>query len=437
MTAAVPNARDTETPTAERSGADTTRAIRLQDAERNRRLVLAEAAMVGERTMGIFRLVLLALLGLSQAAVALAKGTATQIAPERVIGVAIYAVLGVTSVIGVRRAKPNLKKAFYIPFWLAISDFGFMTWMDWCDLHQYGQVSPTLAGVARAVAICFSAMRFSLWHVAFSVFLAIASYLFAISMGGAPDLRTSAFVVAAFLALGAIIAWTAHRTGEMFTDIRRRDNLSRFLPRQVAERIITQGEASLAPTQRDVTVVFVDIRDFTALSEKLSPREVLTLLDEHLGEMANVVKKHDGVVNKFLGDGMLALWGVPDLNADHARLALKAALHLRAKMAELNALRAQAEQPSIRIGIGVHSGTVAAGMLGGADQHEYTVIGDAVNLASRVEGLTKQHGVDILVTQRTWELGGEGWIGRRIGEEQVKGRAEPVVVWALQGYRET
>jgi adenylate cyclase len=150
--------------------------------------------------------------------------------------------------------------------------------------------------------------------------------------------------------------------------------------------------------------------------------------------MSQIVKGHDGLVNKFLGDGMLAFWGVPAAKPDHARAALQAALDMRTELAELNTLRERQGRPTTRIGIGIHTGVVAAGMIGGADQHEYTVIGDSVNLASRIEGLTKQLGADILVSERAWQQAGEGFAGQRKAEERVKGREEAVVVYALEGW---
>ncbi|MEO6576442.1 MAG: adenylate/guanylate cyclase domain-containing protein, partial [Polyangiaceae bacterium] len=186
---------------------------------------------------------------------------------------------------------------------------------------------------------------------------------------------------------------------------------------------------------REVTVLFSDIRDFTRLSESMPPREVLELLDGYFSHMARIVHAHEGLVNKFLGDGMLAIWGVPERNDDHAALALRAALDMRRTLEELNAVRVRKSQPPLRIGIGVHSGLVAAGMLGGPDQHEYTVIGDAVNLASRIEGLTKQLQSDILVSEACWQRVDGRFDGTRVSEELVKGREAPVVVYSLRGTR--
>ncbi len=114
----------------------------------------------------------------------------------------------------------------------------------------------------------------------------------------------------------------------MFLDLRRRENLSRFLPRQVVDRVIESGETALLPVQREVTSLFSDIRGFTTLSETLPPRQVLALLDDYFGHMTQTVMASGGMVNKFLGDGMLACWGVPDHSDDHAEQAMRAALDM-------------------------------------------------------------------------------------------------------------
>jgi adenylate cyclase len=201
----------------------------------------------------------------------------------------------------------------------------------------------------------------------------------------------------------------------------------------VVDRVVKEGEVSLQPVQREVTILFSDIRDFTTLSETLPPQVVLRLLDDYFGHMTHIVLERQGMVNKFLGDGMMACWGVPDHTHDHAEQAMRAALDMRAKLVEINASREQRGEPPLRIGIGLHTGVVAAGMLGGTQQHEYTIIGDAVNVASRVEGLTKLVGADILVSENTWKRGGERFQCERVGEERVKGRQEAVVLYALKG----
>jgi adenylate cyclase len=287
-----------------------------------------------------------------------------------------------------------------------------------------------------AVLVTFSVMRYSALHVLLSTVLSSAGYVLLCWVTGNHSPGRVSFVLGCFIALGMLLAWMNREMRSMFLDLRGLDNLSRFLPRQVVDRVIKDGETSLMPLQREVTILFSDIRDFTSLSEALPPQAVLNLLDDYFGHMTHIVLERQGMVNKFLGDGMMACWGVPEHSEDHAEQAMRAALDMRAKLVEINAWRQQHGEPPLRIGIGLHTGVVAAGMLGGTRQHEYTIIGDAVNVASRVEGLTKVVGTDILVSQSTWKRAGEGFQGELVGEEHVKGRQETVVLYSLKG-RET
>jgi len=150
-----------------------------------------------------------------------------------------------------------------------------------------------------------------------------------------------------------------------------------------------------------------------------------------LARLAMIAKGHDGVVGKFMGDGLLAYWGVPDRLEDHAIRAVRAARDMRRTVRELNQYRHNEGLAPIRIGIGIHTGNVAAGMLGGTLQSEYTVIGDAVNVASRVEGLTKEHDVDVLISETTWAQLPEPRRGERIASAEIRGRNEPVVLYTI------
>ena len=243
--------------------------------------------------------------------------------------------------------------------------------------------------------------------------------------------HVTVFVMGGYLVLGFMIGLTNRAVSRMFQGLRQRDNLTRFLPRQVAERVLALGPSALAPIEREITVMFSDIRGFTGMSEGMTPSEVLSMLDDYFGRMAQIVKGHDGVVGKFIGDGLLAYWGVPDRLDDHAIRAVRAARDMRRTVRELNQHRHNEGLAPLRIGIGIHTGNVAAGMLGGTLQSEYTVIGDAVNVASRVEGLTKEHDVDVLVSETTWTQLPEPRRGERIASAELRGRKEPVVLYTI------
>ncbi|MFP2910395.1 adenylate/guanylate cyclase domain-containing protein [Pyxidicoccus sp. 3LFB2] len=413
-------------------GRDTTVA-RFAVAQANEESVLAEGALNGERRVSFIRLLVLCLIALSQGGIA--KMSQDPSRPEldlaRMVPFCAYALFSLGAFFILRAQKPHAQRARWFPVPTTVLDTGFFSYMAWLSWSRTGHYDAGMLAAILGVVQSFSVARYSRLHVLLSTALSSAAYSLLAGLTGHGSPAQVSFVVFCYVALGWLIVMTNAQVRGMFLKLRRRDRLSRFLPKQVVERVMKLGDAPLQPVQREVTILFSDIRDFTTLSETLQPREVLELLDEYFGHMTHIVLARDGIVNKFLGDGMLACWGVPDEHENHAELAMRAALDMRAKLEELNAHRERHGQPRLRIGIGLHTGVVAAGMLGGAEQHEYTVIGDAVNLASRVEGLTKSLGVDILVSESTWQKGGGRFVGERLGETHVKGRREPVVVYAL------
>jgi adenylate cyclase len=411
---------------------------RIDLAQRNEEQVLAENSLQGERLVAWVRLALLLLIALSQTLGRRLEG----LEPERSFTPRMAAVLLyllftlITLRVVTRRKRGDPLKARWAGVLLALADYLFYGFMGIrFSVESPGSSNPEMGAAVLGLAIVFSVARSHWLHVFLSTFLSCATYLTVIAFEGrlASSVSSNLFVLGCFTALGLLVGLTRQRVRRMFLELRRRDNLTRFLPPQVAERVMSLGDGALAPVQREVTVMFTDIRDFTRFSEKLPPAAVLRFLDEYFGHMSRLVKAHDGIVNKFLGDGMLAVWGVPEHLERHAEMAVRCALDMRRVVEELNAVRQQSGAPPIRIGIGIHTGVVAAGMLGGSEQHEYTVIGDAVNLASRIEGLTKTFGVDVLVSASTWEQLEGRFTGERVGESQVKGREEAVTLYRLDG----
>lgn len=415
-------------------GRETT-AARFAQRRANEDMVLAESSLVGERRVAVLRLIVLALTGFSQGVVGKLDFEPYQPVMDaaRLWAIIGYGLFAISAFVVLRFQKPHPERARWFPLPTTLMDTGFFSFMAWHTWDRTGHFDAGMLSACLGLVLSFSVARYSWLHVLLSTALSSSAYALLAGMTGHGSPARVGFVVSCYVVLGVLIALTNADVGGMFLNLRRRDSLSRFLPKQVVERVMRHGDVSLEPVQREVTILFSDIRDFTALSETLQPRQVLELLDDYFGHMSQIVMARDGVVNKFLGDGMLACWGVPDHRDDHAELAMRAALDMRARLEELNAHREQHGLPRLRIGIGLHTGMVAAGMLGGAEQHEYTVIGDAVNLASRVEGLTKAHGVDILVSESTWKKGGGRFAGERLTETHVRGRREAVVVYTLAG----
>ena|GEM_PF-886643 len=414
-------------------GTETTVA-RFALARANQEQVLAEGALLGEKTVSVVRLALFALMGLSQGAIGRLTGELADQDELRIWMIRGYMIFAIVAFIAVRvRQKPNAHRARWLPVPTTIIDVAFLVGMTWRTFVLRGEFTEGMYAAGSAAVLSFSVVRHSLLHVVLSTVLTAGGYVYLSWLAGSFTWTRSSFMVGCFISMGMMLGWTNHAVRFMFLDLRRRENLSRFLPRQVVDRVIQSGETALLPVQREVTILFSDIRGFTTLSEMLPPQQVLELLDDYFGHMTQIVMAREGMVNKFLGDGMMACWGVPDHSDDHAEQAMRAALDMRKKLEEINAWREQHGKPPLRVGIGLHTGVVAAGMLGGTQQHEYTIIGDAVNVASRVEGLTKAVGVDILVSESTWKRGGGGFQGERMGEEQVKGRKETVVLYSLTG----
>jgi adenylate cyclase len=205
---------------------------------------------------------------------------------------------------------------------------------------------------------------------------------------------------------------------------------TRYVAREVVEEILKDPEQlALTGEQREVTVLFCDIRGFTPLAERLTPEQVVSLLNEFYTLMIETTFKHDGTLDKFLGDAVMAVFGAPIAHPDHAIRAVKTALDMRSGVAELNERRALEGKEAIRIGIGVSLGEVVAGTVGTEDRMEYTVIGDSVNLAARLESNAKPG--SILISHRTYERVKDLVDVVPLGLLKVKGKEEEVEVYEV------
>jgi adenylate cyclase len=213
---------------------------------------------------------------------------------------------------------------------------------------------------------------------------------------------------------------------------REKRRLSQFFSPAVLREIVRQQDSTaLGSRRRTVTVLFSDIRGFTSIAEHLEPEVVAEMLREYLTEMTEVVFRHGGTVDKYVGDCIMALYNAPFDDPDHAANAVRTALELQERTLEVSARWAPKLGVEIRNGVGIHTGEAVVGTLGSQQRLEYTAIGDSVNLASRIESLTKDYGAAIIVSEDTHDLVKDGFATRQLGEVSVKGKTRPVKIFTV------
>lgn len=232
--------------------------------------------------------------------------------------------------------------------------------------------------------------------------------------------------------IGHLAAAFNRMTGGLRREAMVRDLFGQYVSPEVA-RLAIEQHGQLEGQVIDCTVMFVDIRRFTALAEVLPPARLIGTLNRYFDRMLAEVEAEGGIVNKFGGDSLLAVFGSP-LNPmpDHAERAVRAALRMRLALVEFNREQADAEMPELRVGFGLATGELVAGNVGSSRKLEYTVIGDPVNLAARLQELTTHLGAEVLLSARTAALAKGAAALRSLGEVEVRGRAERVEVFAAE-----
>lgn len=218
-----------------------------------------------------------------------------------------------------------------------------------------------------------------------------------------------------------------------------KDSFSRYLAPEVVEGLIKDpSKLKLGGERRTVTILFSDIRGFTTISEKMSPEQLTSFMNRYLSVMTEIVFNHGGVVDKYIGDAVMAFWGAPLADDKHALHGVLAALDMMAELKEVNRQNKELGEPEIDIGIGLNSGAVTVGNMGSERRFNYTVLGDNVNLASRLEGLNKTYGSNIIVSQATLSMLDQEDIkkysieSREIGDVQVKGKEIATKIYEIK-----
>ncbi|MBW2967414.1 CHASE2 domain-containing protein [Candidatus Woesearchaeota archaeon] len=206
----------------------------------------------------------------------------------------------------------------------------------------------------------------------------------------------------------------------------------KYVSKDVISHILEHPDRlQLGGEKRTITVFFSDIRGFTTISEKLTPHQLVQLLNEYLSEMTAIILKYNGVVDKYMGDAIMAFWNAPLDQPKHAERAALASLEMEARLKELQEKWKKAGVPQLDIGIGLNTGPAVVGNMGSYDRFDYTAMGDTVNLGSRLEGINKPYGTRIIISETTREKLPKGFVTRKLDLVQVKGKKEPITIYEL------
>lgn len=207
------------------------------------------------------------------------------------------------------------------------------------------------------------------------------------------------------------------------------DRFGQYVPPELVEEMARDPELySMEGKKEELTVLFSDIRGFTSISEALDSKELTHLMNEYFGAMTRVVQKNRGTLDKYIGDAIMAFWGAPVADVSHAQHAVQTALEMQAELRKLDERFIARGWPVLHIGVGINTGTMTVGDMGSEVRKSYTVMGDAVNLGSRLEGITKKYGVGIIVSETTKQLA-DKHVYRELDRVRVKGKQEPVAIF--------
>lgn len=217
---------------------------------------------------------------------------------------------------------------------------------------------------------------------------------------------------------------------------RIRNIFQKYVPKDVVDEVLKHKDDSmLVGENKEVTILISDIRGFTSITERLSPEKVVQMLNEYFAEMIDVVVNSGGIIDKFMGDALMAFFGAPMSYGNDAERAVTASIEMIERLNELNIRRRAREEEEIRIGIGLSTGSVVVGNIGSEMKMEYTVIGDDVNLTSRIEKLTKDYPNQILVSRSTYEKVKDCIRAKKLKPVQVRGKSAPVQIYQVEGRR--
>jgi adenylate cyclase len=302
----------------------------------------------------------------------------------------------------------------FVPWWWVVIGWALITWPTLLRLKDaYLGEAVAMPIMVVILYIAFAFLIFGLWSEQIDLSWPVISYTVLVSTG-------------------VILRWREEQRGREHL----KGLFSRMLSPEVMHHLLEHPEnVKLGGSLRQVTIFFSDIRDYTKISENIETDELVRQLNVYFERMVDCVKGARGTFHKYIGDAIMAAWGdiaVASLGEeDDARNAVRSALLMRVKLRELNVERTEANLLPLRIGIGLNHGEVLVGLIGASSRSEFTVMGDSVNVASRLEGMTKEFKTDLAISESVRLLLGDEFLVRRLGLIQLKGKTKPTVVYEV------
>ena len=301
-------------------------------------------------------------------------------------------------------------------------------------LHYQPRWTVVLAITAAALAVAVLIMLYNPWVVAAFCFFLLVGYLVLVVV-----LFSSGILVdMIFFPLAVILSYGSNLVHLYRAERRQKmqiiDAFGKYVSPEIVSELMQHPEKlTLGGERRELTIYFSDIRGFTTLSEKLSPEQLVALLNEYLTAMTDIIMSHRGIVDKYIGDAVMAFWGAPLPQKNHAVLACGAALEMMEKLKSLQPVWMKKGFPLVECGMGINTGNAVIGNMGSSQRFNYTCMGDTINLGSRLEGLTKEYGVGILISEATRRKLPKEFIVREVDTVKVKGKKEPIIIYELAG----
>jgi adenylate cyclase len=238
-------------------------------------------------------------------------------------------------------------------------------------------------------------------------------------------------IVLVYISLVVFYYLTEERSRKWITSV-----FGKYVSPVIIDNLIKNPDKiKLGGEKRNITIFFSDIRGFTSISENLKPEDLVCLLNEYLSEMTSTIMKDRGLVDKYMGDAIMAFWGAPIDQPNHAEMACSSSLEMINKLRELQKKWKEQDIPYFDIGIGLNSGDAIVGNMGSYDRFDYTAMGDNVNLASRLEGLNKIYGTNIIISEKTYKIVKNKFETRKLDAVQVIGKKKSILIYELINYR--